>query len=373
MRRTLAVLLLVSVFVVMPARVLVAQATRADSAAVLLDAAKRLQLEGNANAAAAVADEILRRFADTPAALEVRAWRRSSGVTGESSGRLELVAWGTIYGAWLGIAVPLAAGAEGSGAYGIGLIVGAPAGYIATRAYADANRPTLGQARAMTLGFRWGAWQVAGWYGALDPNASGRSIVTATIVGGFAGMTAAALYGRHRTMPVGVVAAAAQGSYWGMWFGLMGSGLFDVGGDAIFKVVLAAGDLGLVGEALLVPRDISQGRVWMITAAGWGGAAIGGGLDLLLQPEGKTALLIPTLTSAAGLALGLTQAARADERQALGPDRPAHEATALVQVDEAGRRLGLPLPTPTLALVGEHLRRRVYRPAMALSLFRAEF
>jgi hypothetical protein len=247
-------------------------------------------------------------------------------------------------------------------------------GFLASKAYADAARPTLGQARAMTLGYRWGTWQVAGWYGALlNTRPSTEAVFTAMVVGGVGGMTGAAIYGRHRTVPVGVVAAASHGAYWGTWFGLMGSVIFDVAGDAMLKLVLAAGDAGLLGAALTAPSDITSGRVWLTTAGGLAGIAVGGGLDLIIQPDnGKVAAAIPTITSAVGLAIGVGLAKSAERlTEAPGQGRP--EAVALVQIDGRGTRLGLPVPVPTLVQVGQRGTRRVWRPALMVPLLTATF
>ena len=353
-----------------------AQATRADSAAILLGAARDLDAEGNRTAADAVLSYILRRYAETPAAIEAKAKLASRPAEPERSGRLELLAWGAIDGAWLGVAVPLAFGATGSAPYGIGLIAGGPAGFFLAKAYADHARPTLGQARAITFGFDWGTWQTIGWLEAL----SSRDVRTETafasmVAGGLGGATVAAVYGRHRSVPAGVMTAVQHGAYWGTWFGLMGWPLLGLEGDAGFRLGLIAGDAGLIIAAVTAPKDISPGRVWLTTAAGIAGIAVGGGIDLLLQPSNsKVAVGIPMATSAVGLLAGVALAKGAERvRSAEAPARPLPDASALLQVDEGGTRLGLPLPAPTLVPVGERGARRLSRPALAVPLFRASF
>lgn len=374
LRRILVLLGVVAVTLCAAHRAARAQATRADSAAILYDAAQRLRVEGKQAAADALFDFILRRFGDTPVAVRVRAELSSRPAEPERSGRLELLAWGTIYGAWLGVAVPTAVQATGTTPYGIGLILGGPLGYLASKAYADAARPTLGQARAMTLGFRWGTWQVAGWYGALQSGrASTEGVVTAMVVGGVGGMAGAALYGRHRTVPVGVVTAASHGAYWGTWFGVMGLVLFDVKDNAALELVLAAGDAGLLTAAATAPRDITPGRVWLTTAAGLAGAAVGGGLDLIIQPnDAKLAVAIPTIASAIGLAVGV-KLAKSAERSSMAPAPESSEATALLQMGEGGTRFGVPMPVPTFVPVGQRGVRRVYRPVLMVPLIAASF
>src|SRR5688572_9013278 len=81
--------------------------SRADSADVLVGTAERLHAQGSSALAEALARMVERRYADTPAVTRasallalLRANERSS------SGRVGLVAFTTIYGAWLGVAVP---------------------------------------------------------------------------------------------------------------------------------------------------------------------------------------------------------------------------------------------------------------------------
>jgi len=374
--RTIALLALaIAAALAVPSHVR-AQATRADSAAILLDAAQRLDAEGKRAAADAVLDHILRRFGDTPAAAKARTHLAGRAAEPERSGRLELLAWGALDGAWLGLAVPAALGASGTTAYGIGMIVGGPIGFLVSKAYADAARPTLGQARAITFAFTWGSWQAIGWTAALTTGGlSSETAFTSMVAGGLGGAAFAALYGRHRTVPVGVMTAASHAAYWGTWFGLMGWPLLDLEDDMGLRFVLAAGDAGLLIAALTAPRDITPGRVWLTTAAGVAGIVVGGGLDLLLQPsDDKVAIAIPTATSAIGLLAGVALAKGAERvRSARAPGRTAPEAPALLQVDDAGIHLGLPAPAPTLVPVGERGPRRLYRTAVAVPLFRATF
>ncbi len=369
------VLALAALVLVAAPRPSAAQATRSDSAATLLDAARRFEAEGNRAAASALWDQILRRFADTPAAAEARAQLGAHPGEGERSGRLELMAWGGIHGAWLGLAIPGALGAEGRGPYSAGLILGAPAGVIASRLYADAAHPTLGQARAMNLGFRVGTWQTVGWLAALTKtDLSTEAILGSMVLGGIGGEAAAAIYTRHRTVPVGVVTAASHGAEWGTWFGLMGWPILGLKGDAGLAFALAATDAGLIFAAVTAPRDITTGRVWITTAAGIAGAAMGAGLDLLIQPsDEKIAFLIPTLGSALGLGVGIGMAKGVESVR--GASAPSHDppALALLQMDEAGTRIGMPAVTPALVRAGERGPQPLYRPALAVSLFRAEF
>ena len=68
---------------------------------------------------------------------------------------MELQVFGTLYGSWLGIAVPAAFGAEGPEAYGAGLLIGGPGGLVGSRAMQRARPMSEGQARAISWGGIW--------------------------------------------------------------------------------------------------------------------------------------------------------------------------------------------------------------------------
>jgi len=374
-RRTLGILMLLSAGLCIGPHLAIAQTSRADSANVLLQTARRLEAEGNRAAADALLRELLRNFADTPAAEAARGTLPAPPPAADRSGRLELIAWGTIYGAFLGLAVPAALGVDNASGYGAGLLIGPAGGFFVSSAYAARVRPSLGRARALTFGFRWGTWQGFYWYAALAGDGNARALWGTMILGGATGVTAAALLTRNRPISPGWVTAVSHGSSWGTWFGLMGLGIFEVSSDDAFKIVLASGDAGLLAALLLTPREISTGRVWMTTAAGIAGAAAGLGVDLLVQSDNaQLNFAIPTIGSAIGLVWGARMAKRSEEdSRRLGAHDGARLPSALVEVGEGGARVGFPSLTPTLVPVGERGVRRLYRPALAVPLFHAAF
>ncbi|MDX1492899.1 MAG: hypothetical protein R3253_02405, partial [Longimicrobiales bacterium] len=146
-----------------------AQLSRADSAAVLLQAADAFAQEGRWEIAEAIYERIVERYGGTPAATQARA--RMSAPESERPqrpSRVELQVFGATYGAWLGLAVPIALGSDAPEAYGAGLLVGAPLGIFGARAYMRANPVSEGQARAISWGGTWGTWQGFGWAEVLD-------------------------------------------------------------------------------------------------------------------------------------------------------------------------------------------------------------
>ncbi len=338
--------------------------TPADSAAVLLEAARSFEDQEDARVARALYRHILARFPGTPAAAVARdRLARVSSDDGGGSGAVELQVWSTLYGAWLGVAIPGAFGADDAEPYGAGLLVGAPLGFVTGRWAARSNGYTLGQARAITLGGTWGTWQGYGWREVLDlgveeicalPESGGacyesggdsEETFAAMVVGGLAGVAVGAALAR-RPVSVASAAGANYGSLWGSWFGLAGGILTDQEEDALLATTLLGGNAGLVAGALLTPRwGWSRNRWRVVSAGGLLGGLAGLGVDLLAQPDDdKVAVAIPLVGSLVGLAVG-----RGLSRDMDGPGEGAGEGVgALLHLGSGGAEVGLPLPHPRL-------------------------
>ena len=375
--RLRALCLIVALLTAVPAA-LPAQATRADSAAILLVAARQLDLQGQRGAADALLSYLARMYPGTPAALAADSVFNSRSAEPEraGSGHVHLVAWSSLHGAFLGVGVPAMLGAEGSEIYGIGLLVGGPGAFLLAQRYAYAHQPTSGQAAAMTFGWTWGLWQAVGWravlelgtsqecydegFGTYCEDTSGRAVWGAMVAGSLGGLAAGTMIGNRVHPTAGRVAFATHGSYWGTWLGFVFTVLTDQeADDQTLTNLLLAGNLGLIAGATAAPADVSVGRVRLTTALGLAGTAAGFGIDLILQPDDEDiALLIPTATGIAGLAYGWKLTGAMDRRRRTADRTP---------------RFGAPTLGPGLAVAGENaLGRRVYRPALLLSA-RASF
>lgn len=338
--------------------------TRADSAAILLATATRIGNDGRGEVAEALYDYILQRFGDTPAAERVRALRAVSPVVGRV-GRIELQVWGTLYGAWLGIAVPLVFSADQPEPYGLGLLLGAPAGFFAARAYGGSRPLTEGQARAITWGGTWGTWQGLGWAAVFDIGIDTRQEcfsdppdcmdveegdateenVAAAVAGGLAGIAVGTILSR-KPISQGLATTVTYGSLWGTWIGLA-LGVITEGDDGdtddrLLTFTLLGGDAGLITAAVFGPRlAISRNRVRLISLAGLVGGLAGGGLDLLVQPDDiEVAVGIPLATSLAGLIFGAYATRSFDD----GGDGAA--SGALIDLRGGEWRVDVPLPMP---------------------------
>jgi len=382
--RVLVVMLAAALLV--PGRV-AAQATRADSAAVILGTAERFRAQGREDVAAALYEYLVSRFGDTAAADRARALLASAPVgVATRGGRVELQVWSTLYGLWLGVAIPAAFGADGSKPYGVGLMLGGPFGFLTGAGLARSRELTDTQARAITFGGTWGTWQgwglanVLDWgeldYSTCDPaigceneDRSTERRFAGMVLGGVAGIAAGVILSRRDLAP-GDMAMASFGALWGTWFGVAGGVLAGAKDDGLLATTLLAGDAGLVSMAALAPGwNVSRSRARLISIAGVIGGLAGAGVDLIAQPDGeKTAIAIPLATSIAGLAIGAATTRHYDARSAPGDGPDA----ALLQLRGGRVSFGIPLPGVVAAPVVRN-GRLAHEPAAGVTLFHARF
>lgn len=326
---------------------LAAQPTRADSAAVLLATATAFEAEGERDVAAALYRHIVQRFPGTPAAEGVMA-RLDGRVTG--GGETELRVWATTYGLWMGVAIPLALESEDAEAYGAGLLLGGPAGYLAAHRFGRSRPVSPGQARAISWGGTWGAIQGAGWAAvALDPDDDEiEARIWSMIAGGAIGTVGGVLASRHEITP-GTATAATAGSLWGLWLGVATSVLADAGEDPTIAVGMVTGNVGLVAGALAGNRlPLSRGRARLISLGGIIGGFAGLGSALIAEvDDDQRAIAFPLVGSIAGLIAGAALTRGADvEDDPYGPDASSFGAGALVNWTEGALSLSTPLPIP---------------------------
>jgi hypothetical protein len=380
-----AFLLLATALALLAARptAVAAQATAADSAAVLLQAARAFDSGGEPDVARALYRYILDRFPGTPAAEEARTRLAVPEVAAAGDGATELQVWSTLYGLWVGVAVPGAFGADDSPAYGLGLILGGGAGFGIGRALARSWQPTLGQARAVTLGGTWGTWQGIGWrevfdvgveevcieFGCYEAESGDEETFAFALLGGAAGILTGALIARTPIANATATAAnfgAVYGTGLGLAFGVLG----DAEDDGLLAVTLLGGNAGLAVAALSAHGlGWSVGRWRIVSVATLLGGLAGLGMDLVVQSDDeKVAALLPLVGSVAGFGIGV---ATTKDHAPAADARPDAER-ALLEWRDGSLSLGSPAPFPVLR---EELRagRFVRRPALALPLFHAVF
>lgn len=368
-----------------------AQISKADSAAVLLSAARQIGWQGDAELARELMRHVVREFPDTPAARDALSLLSTDRARDQAtSGRAGLIVSNTLFGAWLGVAVPAALGAETPSPYGAGLLLGAPTGFVAARLFSDQNPMSSGQAIATTFGSWWGTWQGVGWRDLLDIGTrketycygefgeqcgtyevdSHRAPFAAAVIGGLTGLVAGGAIAQVFEPTAGTSTTVQLGSLWGSWFGFSSATLMDqTGEDARLAWSLIGGNVGLLASVLATQHvEMSSGRAWLVSAAGVAGGVAGLGIDLIAETnDAQSAIVAPMLLSLGGLAIGVALTRDFDE-DARVFDRPA---AALIEFSGKSVAFGPVIPTPTLlpapGQTGPDFRLGVRIPVLAAS------
>ena len=338
--------------------------TRSDSAEVLVGVAERLHAQGSDELAEALARLVQRRYADTGAAERAAALLAAVTRTGDTrAGRIGLISFTTIYGAWLGVAVPAMFDANSAEIYGLGLLLGGPVGFFGGRAYADGRSVSAGDAGAVTWSTLFGSWQGAGWNLAIDrgmvcdidycydDDPDAQSMFASMVAGGLVGMAGSMLAADRTDIDGGTATMLGWGSLWGTGAGLVVAAIADLEGEHEPLVAsLIGGDLGFGSMAVLAPGwNMSTGRAWLINAAGVMGGAIGAGVDLLVQPSNTdVAIMIPTIGVAIGLGAGAHLTRDMEEGRVRRGSLDVDASPALVRLRDGEWAIGLPQPAPAL-------------------------
>ena len=363
-------LLLITALVCAPA-VVSAQQSGADSAQAVLNAAQVLQREGQNDIARDLMRYLVRRWPDSPAAAAARAQfptRPTESLGG--FGRTSFVAYHVLYGSFLGVAVPAALGADGPEGYGLGLLLGAPLGFFASKAYAKNPAITDGQAGIIQFGSFWGTWQGFGWQSVLDigenefcdgdicyTDDSETAPWAMAIAGGLTGLGAGLLAARN-PISGGMSSMVFHSSLWGTYFGLAAAILAEgddggSDGDDRLTAALIGGNVGLL---FAIPAakawKPTSSRVRIASAAGLAGGLAGLGIVLLTSTDDtQGAIAITTGGAVAGLIAGA--AFGKDKNQGLAQISLPIAPALVSGVGKA--KLGIPLPYPTKGGVGVSL------------------
>lgn len=383
-RLTISLLACLSLHFSNRASALEAQQTAADTAAVILDVARQLRIDGAMTTAEQLLEYVIQRYPGTPAAAQARELlAQLLGTLDERDGRVQFIVWNTLFFTWLGLAAPAALGAEDPEPFGVGLLLGAPTGYLVSRAFVRDRPVSSGQAGAYTLSTVWGTWQAIGWRAALDigdeescyefgcySDTPTEAPWAAAVIGGLAGIgTGLWLTSKH--IPTGDMALVDHGALWGTWYGLALGIILDKEDDTLLAFTLLGGDAGLLA-AIPAARAWrpTRGQVRLASVAGLAGGVAGLGIDLIVQPEdGETAVAIPTVTATVGLIVGaVTVRGKGRSHARSAPD----SREALLNVGD-DLTVGVPLPVPgALPSLDERGRRRL-APAINFNLLSARF
>ena len=207
--------------------------------------------------------------------------RRMEGVEATLSpqARVGLVAFGTLYGTWVGLGTGILAESAELGF--LGMMAGPVAGMGATLRHTREAPIGNGQASLLALGGAWGTWQGTG--AAILAGSGYKTVVAASMGGGALGL----LTSSHLVLGRYVTASEATlvnfGGIWGTWFALCAArSLGAKDDDAILATAMAGGNLGLSGMGALAPRaGMSGGRARLINLGGLIGTLYGLGTAVL--------------------------------------------------------------------------------------------
>jgi hypothetical protein len=340
--------------------------------------AAQLQAEGRTGLARTLLQLVRDRYPNTPAAAEaMRLLGLLQQSADDTSGRTELMVFGATYGAALGVALPVALESESAEAFGLGLIAGAPIGFLTSRAYARSRSLSEGQASAIISGTLWGAWQAFGWMEVFDIGADetcfqnlpgepefcsesgpeANTVMGMMIAGSLVGMGVGARLSQ-KNITNGTAATVNFGALWGTWFGTALGVLADRADDDLFTMALLGGNAGLLGGALGNNSwRLSESRARLISIAGVAGGLAGAGMLLIVSPDdaGNELILFPLLGSIGGMALG-THWTRHMDRDAM--------------IDLKSGRLGFELPSVRPVMLDQGHKRV---PALGITLVQARF
>lgn len=228
---------------------------------------------------------------------------RSAGGVEERgrSGVVELMVYGGLYGAWLSVAIPIAADVQDPEDVGAVVLLASPVAVLAAHQYGKRTRITPGQARTITVAGNLATWQGIGW--ALLEDADDEDTALAGALAGTGAIVASALLVRGREISTGQATVLHSATYWGGWYGVVGAGMADAREEAFVSTVLATSAAGFVGGALWGTRhDIGASRARLISLGGLLGTLVGWGIVLVEQPDSEAVVWgIPGATGLAGL------------------------------------------------------------------------
>jgi hypothetical protein len=368
------------------ARPAAAQQTASDSAHILLQAARLLQFEGHGRTAREVLDRLLLLFPGTPQADTARSMAvRAPEPEATGFGKTGFIIYHTLYGAFLGVAIPAAFGADDPEPYGAGLILGAPLGFFASRAYANGRPLTDGQSGIINFGSFWGTWQGFGWqevlgigekevcddFGYCYDEESDTAPWASAVVGGLAGLGAGLLAAKG-PVSAGTSSLVFNASLWGTWYGYAAGVLLDSGSDGDDRLLasLIGGNVGLIA-AIPAARawKPSRTQVRLASAGGLMGGVVGAGVAVLADADDDKAVVgIISGGVTAGLIAGAVLGRDRDQTSAFS----GSEGTdyALVNVKD-GVRLGVPMPIPTVLRL-DTAKGRATTPGVRFTLFNAQ-
>jgi len=283
--------------------------TPEQQAETVLSFARRLIEQQDVQLAIPVLKKLAQYYPGTPAAQKAQTLRDSLLALPprlDQSGRVGVVVFSTLYGTWLGVAIPIIAEADDPKAFVASMMAGSITGLL-TSLNATKNHP-ISDGRASLINF-------GGWFGTLQgilwSNAfgvdDGRDVVTGAVIGGLTGLGTSIALTANKNIRPGYATLINFGGIWGSWFALCAAEIADVqSNETEFGVVAAGGDIGILATAIAAKNtQMSRGRARLINIAGVVGTVFGLGTAVLIEvDEAPTTFAIMGAGSVAGLLIG---------------------------------------------------------------------
>lgn len=275
----------------------------------VLNFARRLIVEKDIQLAISVLQKLPQYFPGTPAAQKAQALHDSLMTlppAQDQSGRVGVVVFSTLYGTWLGVALPVIFEADDAKAFVASMMAGSITGLV-TSLNATKNHPISdGRASLINFGGWFGTWQGIAWSNAFGAD-GGREIVTGAVIGGLTGLATLTVLTVNQNIRPGYATLVNFGSIWGTWFALCAAEIGDVQSEETeFGIIAAGGNIGVLTTAIAAQKtSMSRGRARLINIAGVVGTVFGLGAAVLAEvDEAPTAFAMMGMGSITGLLIG---------------------------------------------------------------------
>lgn len=297
-----------------------AASTESSEAAQLYETAFRLIVEGDYGEAYDRFNEVIDRYPDTVYARFAEHRRQrleqldlpSIGRKKiDQSGRVGTVVFSTLYSTWLGIGTArLADETDNAKSIATGMMIGAPAGLLASLVATRNAKLSRGQSALINFSGLWGTWQGLGWAILIDEEDGEKPLISGAMIGGLSGILATSVLTRRIDPSLGDMAIINYGALWGTWLSFCAgivAGLSD--GNEQLAWTLMGGNIGATAMALLSSEiDITPARAHWINLGGVIGTTVASGMVMIMAESDiseKTAFATLMVGGIAGLITGI--------------------------------------------------------------------
>ncbi len=275
----------------------------------VLNFARRLLAQNEVQLAIPVLEKLAQYYPGTPASQKAQALRDSlvaSPPRADQSGRVGVAVFSTLYGTWLGVALPIIAEADDPKAFVASMMAGSTTGLLISLNATKNAAISDGRASLINFGGWFGTWQGIAWSHAAGVN-DGRDIVASAVIGGLAGLSTSIILTANKNIRPGYATLVNFSGIWGSWFALCAAEIADVQrSETEYGFIAAGGDVGILTTAIAAKNtQMSRGRARLINIAGLVGTVFGLGTAVLAEVDNEeAAFAIMGAGSVAGLLIG---------------------------------------------------------------------